>query len=124
MTRTYLEAVYRWPSYEAYNRGEISNFSHKDREYSHSIRWHLHIPPLDNKHLFISREENGETASKSVIVEDCYDYIYSILKTKVKARGGNAGLFKFLDDSLFKNSLDGLAWHCIKTIWETTKDRF
>lgn len=124
MTRTYLEDIYRWPSYDAYNRGEATSFSCADREWDHSVRWHIHVPPLDNIHLFIIREELGAGAAKSVIVEDCYDYIYSVLKTKVKARGGNMGLFKFLDDSLFKDPLDGFAWNCIKTIWKTTKDTF
>ena len=71
MTRTYHEDIYRWPSYDAYNRGEATSFSCADREWDHSVRWHIHVPPLDNIHLFIIREELGAGAAKSVIVEDC-----------------------------------------------------
>lgn len=49
--------------------------------------------------ILIVQKENrdGSFLKKTVRVEDDFEYTYKVMKTKIKAAGGSAGLLKFLE---------------------------
>lgn len=64
---------------------------------------------------FITVEKNG--AKKAVSIEDCGgEYVYKLQKTKIKARDGAAGLFKFVTDALPLNLFSCHAWRILDYI--------
>lgn len=69
------------------------------------------------------RTHKGQSTTKTVRVEESEDFVYSVLKTKIKARGGAEGLQKFLEERQTWQDF-GAAWNrCIYTaIFNTVKE--
>lgn len=57
------------------------------------VTWYF--MPVNN--LLLVEKDTGDTwRKKAVRVEDCNEYTYKLLKTKIKAIGGAAGLHEFM----------------------------
>ena len=67
------------------------------------------IYPQDKNHLTIS---HGEKYATIKIIDDS-DYVFKLQKTQIRARGGAAGLFTFIDDCLSEKFGESWAWKII-----------
>ena len=80
------------------------------REFEKVADWTFAVYPGDNEHLTVSR--NGVV--KTVRVEDCSEFVYSLKCTKVLARGGASGLFEFIDKELYNDEFTCFAWKVLR----------
>ena len=64
--------------------------------------------------------KNG--VAKTVRVEDCgSEFVYKLLKTKVKAAGGAHGLFEWLDMCLSEKFEECHAWKVLRWCFDTCR---
>lgn len=76
------------------------------------------IYPGNNEIMTVTK--NG--VSKTVFIEDCgSEYVYKLMKSRVKARGGASGLFEFIDRALFEKFMDCYAWRILNYIIDEMK---
>lgn len=74
--------------------------------------------PGSNNLLTVTK--NG--ASKTVYIEDCgSEYVFKLLKTKIKANHGASGLFEFIDKALTEKFMDCYAWKILDHIADNMK---
>lgn len=78
------------------------------------------ITAHEDNNAAITVEKNG--AKKTVLVEDCGgEFVYQLRKTRIRARGGAAGLYKFVTDALPLNLFSCSAWHILDYIADNMK---
>lgn len=71
--------------------------------------------PGNNNLLTVTK--NG--VSKTVYIEDCGgEYVYKLMKTKIKARHGASGIYDFMDKALFEKFMDCHAWRILDYIMD------
>lgn len=82
----------------------------KTREWEVVATWSFTAYPKNNERLTVCR--NGE--AKTVCVEENWNFVYSLQKSKVLATGGAHGLFEFIDKELFADDLSTFAWKVLR----------
>lgn len=80
------------------------------REFETVADWTFTVYPGDNEHLTVSRNRNVKT----VRVEDCSEFVFSLKRTKVVAQGGASGLFEFIDKELYRDEFSSFAWKILR----------
>lgn len=73
-------------------------------------RWSFTVYPKDNEHITVSRDG----VAKTILVEECGEYLVSLRKSKVLAIGGASGLFNFLDKELYEDEFSCWAWKTLR----------
>lgn len=60
--------------------------------------------------------------SKTISIEDCGgEYVYKLMKSRIKARGGASGLFEFIDRALYERFMECHAWRILDYIIDEMK---
>ena len=76
------------------------------------------IYPGDNNIMTVTK--NG--ISKTVSIEDCgSEYVYKLMKSRIKANHGASGLFDFIDRALYEKFMDCHAWRILDYIMDEMK---
>lgn len=77
------------------------------------------VDPEDNRHLTVVK--NG--IRKTVYIEDCgSEYVYKLLKTKIKANNGANGLFDFMAKTLDEKFMESYTWSILYYIMDKMKE--
>lgn len=89
------------------------------RSYVESVDHFTFTTHKDSNNL-LTVTKNG--TSKTVYIEDCGgEYVYKLLKTKIKANHGASGLFEFMDEALTEKFMDCHAWRILDYIMDEMK---
>lgn len=89
------------------------------RSYVESVD-HFTFSTNENSNNLLTVTKNG--ISKTVYIEDCgSEYVYKLMKTKIKARDGASGLFEFMDKALTEKFMDCHAWRILDYIMDNMK---
>lgn len=89
------------------------------RSYVESVDHFTFATHQGNNNL-LTVTKNG--TSKTVYIEDCgFEYVYKLLKTKIKANHGASGLFDFMDKALTEKFMDCHAWLILDHIMDEMK---
>lgn len=81
-------------------------------------KWGFMVYPGDNNHLSVSR--NGIV--KTVYVEESTEFVFKLLKTKIKAIGGASGIFNQLDNWLYEDFCNSFAWKVLRHCFYDCKE--
>lgn len=111
-SRTYTRENKVYPKDE---HGSTSVF----RYYVESVD-HFTFTTHEGNNNLLTVTKNG--ASKTVYIEDCgAEYVYKLMKTRIKARHGASGLFEFIDKALAEKFMDCHAWRILDHIMNNMK---
>lgn len=89
------------------------------RSYIESIdKFTFSIYPGNNNLLTVTKNGNTKTA----YIEDCgSEYVFKLMKSRIKAMGGASGLFEYIDRALFEKFMDCYAWRILNYIMDEMK---
>lgn len=89
------------------------------RSYVESVDTFTFTTYPDNNNL-LTVTKNG--TSKTVTIEDCGgEYVYKLMKSRIKARHGASGLFEFMDRALTEKFMDCHAWRILDYVMDKMK---
>ena len=94
------------------------HFDLNAREWVYEAEWSFTVYHGDNEHFTVCRDG----AVKTVLVEESWEYVYGLRKSKVLAMGGARGLFDFIDKELADSDLSVWAWKVLKHCFFTCKE--
>lgn len=84
----------------------------------HVANWSFTVYPGSSEQFTVCK--NG--VAKTVRVEDCgSEFVYKLLKTKIKAQGGAHGLFERLDQWLSEKFEECHAWKVLRWCFDTCR---
>ena len=79
------------------------------------------IAARDNM-LIIQDNNKSGSIKKAYRVEDNREFTYKVMKTKIKASGGAAGLYAFLKRNIEDRFAEIWTYNCIKAILENCRE--
>jgi len=89
---------------------EETRINLKTMEREHVANWSFTVYPGDNTHLTVCRDR----IVKTVEVRESNEFVFRLLKTRIEAIGGANGIFKYIDNELFREASACFAWQVLK----------